>query len=203
MAPYRVIVCRDGFCGQLENGLFRAACTISLICGTFNILFDPGGPWDRDLVLFILAKYGLKSEDIDFAICSHGHVDHIGNLNYFPNATIIIGTEIMRHGGVVKHHFSESNPFVIDENVRVIYTPGHTTNDVSLVVEGVPSLGTVVVSGDIFENQCDRENPNLWRDNSLNPELQERSRRLIASFADYIIPGHGSMFKRDLPYPTF
>lgn len=59
----------------------------------------------------------------------------------------------------------------------------------------MPELGTVVVSGDIFENQRDWENPNVWKDNSLKPELQERSRRLIASLADYIIPGHGSMFK--------
>ncbi|KAL5106006.1 Metallo-beta-lactamase domain-containing protein 1 [Taenia crassiceps] len=79
--------------------------------------------------------------------------------------------------------------------VRVICAPGHTANDVALVVEGVPELGTVVVSGDIFENQRDRENASLWKGNSLKPELQERSRHLITSLADYIIPGHGAMFK--------
>lgn len=116
MAPYRIIVCRNGFCSQMENGLFSAACTITLVYGTFNILFDPGGPWDGEFVLSSLAKHGLKSEDIDFVICSHGHVDHIGNLNQFPKATIIVGTEIMRHDGIVEHNFSEANPFVIDEN---------------------------------------------------------------------------------------
>ncbi|KAL5965219.1 Metallo-beta-lactamase domain-containing protein 1 [Taenia solium] len=190
MVSYRIIVCRDGFSSQMGDGLFSAACTITLIHGTFNILFDPGSPWDGEFVLSSLATHGLKPEDINFVICSHGHVDHIGNLNHFPNATIIIGTEIMRHDGIVKHNFSETNPFV-----RVVCAPGHTANDVVLVVERVPELGTVVASGDIFENQRDRDDPDLWKDNSLKPELQERSRRLITSLADYIIPGHGSMFK--------
>ncbi|VDM15998.1 unnamed protein product [Hydatigera taeniaeformis] len=172
MVPYRVVVCREGFSNQTGNRLFSAACSITLVYGALNILFDPGGPWDLELVLSALAKYGLKPEDINYVVCSHGHVDHIGSLNQFPYATIIVGTE-----------------------VRVTHTPGHTANDVSLVVEGVPELGTVVASGDIFENHYDQENPKLWKENSLKPELQERSRRLIASFANYIIPGHGPMFK--------
>lgn len=65
----------------------------------------------------------------------------------------------------------------------------------SLVVENVPDFGTVVISGDIFENAQDRQYANLWRDNSLLPELQERSRNRILSIADYIVPGHGGMFK--------
>ena len=59
----------------------------------------------------------------------------------------------------------------------------------------MPVLGNVVLSGDIFENQNDRSNPEIWRNNSLSPDLQERSRRLLLSISDYIVPGHGPMFK--------
>lgn len=62
-------------------------------------------------------------------------------------------------------------------------------------MENVPKLGTVVVSGDIFENHHDRKDERLWRDVSIRPDLQEKSRSLILSLADYIVPGHGPMFK--------
>nr|CDS28123.1 metallo beta lactamase domain containing protein [Hymenolepis microstoma] len=177
------------------SDLSSAACTITLIYGQFNILFDPGCPWDGNLVKSILAEHNLNSQDINYVICSHGHVDHVGNLHDFPNATIIVGTDILNGGMFRRIQISSSNPFIVDSNARVIFTPGHTQHDVSLVVQNVPKLGTVVVSGDIFENQHDRTDEKLWRDVSIRPDLQEKSRNLILSLADYIIPGHGPMFK--------
>lgn len=51
-------------------------------------------------------------------------------------------------------------------------------------------------SGDIFEKMEDIDNPEIWRTaGSLNPEQQEKSRAKIANIADYIIPGHGPMFR--------
>ncbi|VUZ43853.1 unnamed protein product [Hymenolepis diminuta] len=195
MSSYRVIVCRDGFSTKTDNNLFFAACTITLICGQFNILFDPGSPWDGKLIKSILAEHNLNNEDINYIICSHGHVDHVGNLHDFPNATIIVGTDILKNGMLREAQISAGDPFLIDNNVRVIFTPGHSQHDISLIVENVPKLGTVVVSGDIFENQHDRKDERLWRDVSIRPDLQEKSRSLILSLADYIVPGHGSMFK--------
>ncbi|KAM7536526.1 hypothetical protein Aperf_G00000083655 [Anoplocephala perfoliata] len=194
MNPYRVIVCREGFSNQVDDKLLSAACTITLLSGPFNILIDPGSPCDGSLVKSILSEHNLKPDDVNYVICSHGHVDHIGNLVDFPGATIIVGTDIMKDGIFEKIRISHDNPYVIDDNVRVIFTPGHTHQDVSIVAK-VPDFGTVAVCGDLFENECDRSDPKLWKDNSLNPELQETSRSLILSFADYIVPGHGAMFK--------
>jgi len=52
-------------------------------------------------------------------------------------------------------------------------------------------------TGDIFEREEDIDHPEIWRDEggSTNPELQERSRSEIIKIADYIVPGHGPMFK--------
>lgn len=75
---------------------------------------------------------------------------------------------------------------------------GHTENDVSLIVQNVDLLGTVAITGDLFESEADRENESLWLDaGSVSPDLQRENRKLMLSIADYIVPGHGAMFKCD------
>ena len=51
--------------------------------------------------------------------------------------------------------------------------------------------------GDIFEREEDIEKPEIWRSEggSADPERQERSRLEIIQNADWIVPGHGPMFK--------
>lgn len=48
--------------------------------------------------------------------------------------------------------------------------------------------------GDIFECANDGEQ---WREVSRYPEQQEKSRSEILSLADWIVPGHGPMFKNE------
>lgn len=38
----------------------------------------------------LLAEIGMKPEDIDYVIPSHGHWDHMGGINFFPNAQIVL-----------------------------------------------------------------------------------------------------------------
>lgn len=117
MSSYRIIVCREGFCSQVDNNLLSAACTITLIIGPLNILFDPGSPCDGMLITSTLSKHDLKTDDIDYVICSHGHIDHVGNLVEFPRATIIVGNEIMKDGMFERIPINHDNPYVIDDNV--------------------------------------------------------------------------------------
>ena len=50
--------------------------------------------------------------------------------------------------------------------------------------------------GDIFEREEDIEDQTIWRSaGSTDPQRQERSRLQLAELADYIIPGHGPIFK--------
>lgn len=49
--------------------------------------------------------------------------------------------------------------------------------------------------GDIFEEENDDNN---WKANSKYPEEQLKSRKIILNEADWIIPGHGGMFKNKL-----
>lgn len=117
MKHNQVIVCREGFSNTPTGGLFSAACTISLVIGEKNILFDPGSPYDEDIINTVLAQWGLEPSAINYVVCSHGHVDHVGSLNRFTEATIFVGTEAMRNGQLINHEFSEDSPYVIAESV--------------------------------------------------------------------------------------
>ncbi|XP_056156269.1 metallo-beta-lactamase domain-containing protein 1 isoform X2 [Lampris incognitus] len=166
--PYSVSVLKVGYCRPQPDGSFQADGTISLLTGPKTILVDTGGPWDRRFLIAALQDKGQQPEDVDFVVGTHGHSDHIGNLNVFPNATIVVGCD-----------------------VSVVPTPGHTGNDVSVQVRGT-SAGTVVIAGDLFECCADEGS---WQKLSENPAVQEVSRQRIWSTADVIIPGHGLPFR--------
>ena len=78
--------------------------------------------------------------------------------------------------------------------VRVVPTPGHTDSDVSLIVEET-NYGVVAITGDLFEKAEDLERDDLWQQYSEHKELQKKSRDMIIGIADFIVPGHGKMFK--------
>uniref|UniRef100_A0A0X3PAT5 Metallo-beta-lactamase domain-containing protein 1 n=1 Tax=Schistocephalus solidus TaxID=70667 RepID=A0A0X3PAT5_SCHSO len=191
---YRFVCVRPGNANTSSDGIFSAECSISLILGAFNILFDPGSPWDGLLITKMLSDHGLKSSEVAFVVCSHPHIDHVGNLNFFPDATIVVGTEVTKHDELYQHPISYNNPFRIDDKVEIIFTPGHTESDVSLVVRDTEDYGTVVLTGDVFENEHDIGQPSLWMNNSINPALQDQSRKNLLKIADYIVPGHGAAF---------
>ena len=79
--------------------------------------------------------------------------------------------------------------------MQVIPTPGHTLDSVTLRVK-TPDLGWVYVVGDLFEKEEDLLDPEIWRSaGSDNPDLQVEHREKVLRHADYIVPGHGPMFK--------
>jgi glyoxylase-like metal-dependent hydrolase (beta-lactamase superfamily II) len=91
------------------------------------------------------------------------------------------------------HDFAHGEPYRIDDVVEVIPTPGHTRDDVSVIVR--TRGGTYAIVGDLFENEADRDDEDLWRSSSEYPIEQEVSRRKIMEIADFIVPGHGDVFR--------
>ncbi|EFX70447.1 hypothetical protein DAPPUDRAFT_61331 [Daphnia pulex] len=199
--PNRVKVLHTGYSSTIieekdENLPFvRANCSCVLVTGSKNIIVDTMTPWDTNLILLSLEANGLTPDDINYVISTHGHSDHTGNNNLFLKAKHIVGYCISVKDKYFLHPFDKGLPFEIGEGITVIPTPGHTADDVSVVIK-TEDMGTVVIAGDIFEREEDIEQPEIWRScGSVNPEQQENSRALIANFADYIVPGHGPIFK--------
>ncbi|KAL6471606.1 hypothetical protein MHYP_G00202560 [Metynnis hypsauchen] len=189
--PYSVSVLKEGYCTAQPDGTFRADGTISLVRGPKTVLVDTGGPWDRELLLSKLKARGLSPADVTVVVGTHGHSDHIGNLNLFPRATLIVGCDISEGDRYLPNQLAEGQPYRLDDHVSVIPTPGHTGRDVSVQVKGT-SVGTVLIAGDLFECCADEDS---WRELSENPEVQEVGRQKALREADVIIPGHGRLFR--------
>lgn len=189
--PYSVSVLKVGYCVPQADGTFKADGTITLIRGIRDILVDTGGPWDRDFLLHSLKQRGLEPRDINVVVGTHGHSDHIGNLNLFPSALTIVGYDVSEGDIYRPNQLAEGQLYSVDEHVSIVPTPGHTGQDVSVQVEGT-SVGTVLVAGDLFECWSDDSS---WKDLSMNIAVQEVSRQKALSTADVIIPGHGLPFR--------
>lgn len=189
---YEVKVIRQGYATWLGPTKQKADGTVTLIKGRKLILVDTAGPHSRDALLQALKNESVKPGDIDYVVCTHGHLDHTGNNNLFANATFILSYDICKGDEYTFHDFTSERPYKIDDSVEVIPTPGHTNQDVSVIVR--TRQATVAIVGDLFERTEDVEDESLWRSFSEFPEDQEESRKIIIAQADYIVPGHGEMF---------
>ena len=185
------LVLKTGYVVAETGDAIHADCTITLVRSTVNVLVDTGNPADGEELLRLLAAEGLSPSDIGVVVCTHGHTDHTGGNALFPQAQFIIGQDVSRGDLFTIHNFARS-PYVIDDAVQVIPTPGHSGQDISVLVK-TPE-GLVAVVGDLFENEDDRANPTRWQTWSLNPRLHARSREAVLAMADFIVPGHGGRF---------
>lgn len=197
MKNYEVKILKQGYARRVGPDQQRADGTITLIKGPKNIIVDTGGPWDRQYILDALGAEGLRPEDILYVICTHGHSDHTGNNNLFPEATFIVSHDICKGDLYTFHDFRSGKNFMIDGDVAVMSTPGHTGQDISVLVR--TKEGSVAIVGDLFECGRDLEDEGLWRASSELPAEQEKSRSRVLAAADIIVPGHGDMFKVKRP----
>ena len=193
MSSYRVQVLKEGYATAAGPGLQRADGTITLVTGAHHILVDTGGPQDAHAIVRGLEAEGMTPADVDHVVCTHGHSDHVGNVGLFPHATLIVSHDVSSGDLYREHPFASGAPYAIDDGVEVIATPGHTSQDVSVVVRTL--AGVYVIAGDLFECEQDLSDEELWRASSEDPVRQARSRALVLRLADFIVPGHGPMFR--------
>ncbi|WKX96047.1 hypothetical protein Q1695_012481 [Nippostrongylus brasiliensis] len=171
---------------------FAATGSVSLVrTPEVNILVDCGDPWNGDELLEKLSSCGLQKDEIGIVVVTHGHVDHCGNLSLFKDATHYLGRDIAVRGEYST--LSEDDPVLLAPNIELRRCSGHTDHDLIVVVNNA-ERGCVVIAGDIFESQNDED---LWRDVSRYPAQQLKSRSVIKGIADWIVPGHGPMFKNE------
>lgn len=139
----------------------------------------------------------MAPEDISFVINTHGHSDHIGNNNLFLQAKHIVGKSVSFKDEYELHDFER--PYIIDDDIEIIATKGHTLSCVSVIVkDGIcnGTEGVIGVVGDLFERYDDIDDDTVWLEaGSEDPQAQYKSRRDVADVVDYILPGHGSGFE--------
>ena len=64
----------------------------------------------------------------------------------------------------------------------------------SVVVRG-SDKGVVVIAGDLFECEADLQDDKLCKSKSEFHQLHATRRDKVLAIADWIVPGHGKMFK--------
>jgi len=151
---------------------------------------------NRKILVHALGDFDLKPEDIDIVFITHWHLDHFGNIDAFNRS------EILAFKGVVERHNLSfrgvrgvKNGEKIADGVTVMYTPGHTADHASLILETkdvkIAAAGDAIVSpGYYIMDRVWNYNPDFY-----SKEVALDSMRKIKEAADYIIPGHGNIFK--------
>ncbi|XP_054014661.1 metallo-beta-lactamase domain-containing protein 1 isoform X1 [Hylaeus anthracinus] len=192
-----VIVLFDGYSTKFTDGTMRANCSCTLIKASKNIIVDTMTAWDREKIIQALTQHDITPDEIDYVVCSHSHADHIGNNNLFTNAEHIVGTCVHR-GELFFETDLKNEEYKLCPEVKVIATPGHTSDDVTVLIETIVSgrSTTFAITGDLFEKEEDILNPSIWKDvGTLElQKIQSEMRVYVINLADFIIPGHGSMF---------
>lgn len=163
----------------------------------FNMLVDTGTQKKKTELLRGLWQYaGLTPEDIDWVITTHGHPDHYSNDQTFSDTAFIYNTYMYNGSEFMPNPLGDNPPrrFFLnnDPNTEVIKTPGHTSQSISVIVRNVPAYGTIGVVGDLF----------LYRNDGIDPfaydqVISNQSRKSVACMVDYILPGHGPLYKVD------
>ena len=180
MATVRILV--EGYTTKEKPG--RACSTVTLIQdGHHTIVVDPGSVSDHSVISNTLKKEGLTVNDIDIVFLTHSHLDHYYNIGLFPKATII------DYWGAWKKDTWKAGQKKLSKNISIIETPGHSDDSITLLAK--TKQGIIAVCGDVF-----------WKENYPNPDPYAnnqkklvQSRKKVLGIADWVIPGHGNIFR--------
>lgn len=177
-----------------------ASSTVTLIkADGKNIIVDPG--CNREKLLKSLKNNNLKTGDIDFVFITHNHTDHILLAGVFENAKIIDNSEIYDDDKITEH-----KNIIPGTNLKIIQTPGHDQFHCSLVVD--TSDGIYIIAGDVFWWMNEKRQKLECNDLVHHPDpyakdlkVLQNSRKKILKLANFVIPGHGKLFKVEYHAP--
>jgi N-acyl homoserine lactone hydrolase len=127
-----------------------------------------GQTWYRtQTLLAALATLGVKPADVRYVALSHWHPDHTGNVDEFPDATVIAQKAEWNYAATLpqkpfsfdhKTQLIEGDKDLFgDGSVIILSTPGHTPGHQSLLVH-LAKTGDVVLSGDVVHFQSNWDN---------------------------------------------
>jgi len=167
----------------------------------FNVLVDVAV--HRIVILEnMLNQVGLLVQDIDMVVETHGHPEHYSGAQSFENIDHVFNTVTYNGRIFTLNPLNSNQPYFLDKekNIEVIKTPGHTPQDVSVIVRNVPDYGTMAIVGDLFdekEDTIDQTNEIGRSTNAFNLTLWNENRKKVACMSNWIVPGHGEMFEID------
>ena len=174
-----------GYCAD------RVASSVVLVRdGDALVVVDPGMVVDRSRILDPLAHLGVAPEAVTHVVLSHHHPDHTHNVALFTEAEVIDYASRYRGDRWLDHDGDGYRP---SPRSQVWLTPGHTNEDLTLVVEADDAVYAMTHLW-WREDRTPDEDP-LAADN----DAIRRGRERVLGVADVVIPGHGGAFRVERP----
>lgn len=180
MAKVKVLI--EGYASADSGG--HSCSTITLVqTGDLNIIVDPGTlPKDQILISALKAE-NLAPADIDIVYITHSHMDHYRLIGLFPRA------KALDYWGWWIGDVAEDYKGKVADGIEMIKTPGHSFDGTTLLVK--TDQGLVAICGDVFWKKDFPKKDPFAQDLAKLAD----SRALVLSLADWIVPGHGPMYK--------
>ena len=140
-----------------------------------------------------LAELDVGPHDIAFVAVSHTHADHVGNVDQFPDSTLLIQKAEFEWAFAPGKRplFKKDRPLRLvegdidvfgDGSVRLLSTPGHTPGHQSLMVQ-LARTGWIVLAGDAAHSTDNWDNdrvPSINTSAELTHASHARLAKLIA-----------------------
>ena len=173
----------------LEGGAKVASSVVYVNDGDQHIVIDPGLVASQSQILEPLARVGVQPEQVTDVIISHHHPDHTVNVGLFGKARVHSGTAIY-----FGDQWDDAQPErSISANVRIIATPGHQPEDISVVIDGEDSDGNSGLV--IYTHEWWMESGPEVDPYAADPIQLAASRNKILDLKPLkIIPAHGPAF---------
>lgn len=211
---FTVEILTRGFSLTSDQGNF-AFCGIYLISGedadgrSRKVIYDLGHVGRRQKLQAALARRGLQPAEVDTVVLSHGHWDHLQNVDLFPSAGIVLhGEELeyMRNPHPDDHATPRwSHLLLAGADVRTVsdgedvvpgltalHLPGHSRGSIALRLQ--TEAGVAAVTGDALATAGDAVRLRcpvvFW-----NQDQADASLRRVRQSADVFYPGHDRPFR--------
>lgn len=195
--PAEVKILCNGFTNAdsvADLGEERTQPTITLVRdGDMVMVVDPGILESQQILIDALGKENLTVEDVNVVFITHSHIDHYRNIGMFSNAKTLEYYGLWDNGKV--ENWSEN----FTPNIKILHTPGHDYSGLTLLADTGSEgehPGIVAICGDVFwkENYPQKTEDDVYASNS--DKLKE-SRDMVLQMADWVIPGHGEIYKNN------
>jgi len=155
--------------------------------GERTIVVDTSTAYMRPAMKTSFKQIGVFPKDVDTVVLTHSHWDRTGNNGMFENADVLIHPD-------ERDKVEGSKPIELDKDivpgVRAVHTPGHTKGSVSVFVKADMRYA---IAGDAVPRHGNYEKmvpPAV----NVDEKAALESIKIIAGYADVIIPGHDPPF---------
>lgn len=189
----KIKVLIQGYAKELKNGWLASSTVVLIKSDNQLTISDPG--CNRKKLLEALKRDGIKTGSINFVFLTHGHADHSLLAGIFEKAKFVTFESLMYK----KDLQLEFKDDILGSGTKIIKTPGHSKEHLSLLVN--TNEGKYVIAGDVFWwADGEKQIVNINKKDDAHPaevDMQKliKSRKEIIKIGDWIIPGHGKMFR--------